>query len=711
MTSFRFFDRDISWLSFNERVLLEAEKKTLPLLERLNFLSIYSSNLDEFYRVRIPALMALHRLYKKHDIGNKAASKHHDVLMEAKIIIDRQLDKFGETFRNLLPELEGHNIQLIYQHPIPAAILAQVTHYFYSEVLAFIQPVYLKRGSTFFPENNQLYLAIVTDDIIEENIIVVNVPASQLPRFYSVTVDGKQIICFLEDIIKAHIHTVLPREVIKGCYSFKVTRDSELNLEEDYEGDTAEKIERQIAKRDFGFATRLLYETGFSADSLAAFINLLELENAIQTEGGSYHNMKDLSKIPVNLSELKNEPWPAKQFTIPAESSLFETLTQKDILIHTPYQSYDLVLRFFNEASIDPHVTEVYTTMYRVASESKIVNALISAAKNGKKVTVLVELKARFDEANNVKWSKKLKAAGVKVIFTEDHLKVHAKIALVKKKTSSKTIYLGLLATGNLHEVTARIYTDHILMTSHKELLREVESVFSVFDKKSKSRGHESFNHLLVAQFNLQSRFIELIEHEIEEARKGNPASITIKLNNLEERVLIKKLYEASNAGVKINLIVRSICALIPGVPGMSENITISRIVDRYLEHGRVFIFNNAGKPLVFLGSADWMNRNIYKRIEVCFPVYSYALKQEIIKIIGIQFLDNVQAVQLDQFLNNIPIKTDGEKIRSQRAIYEYLTIDHSEQPSPSPSASPGALVIPESAPVDHVDSEEKQLT
>ena len=704
MTAFRFFDRDISWLSFNERVLLEAEKESVPLLERFNFLSIYSSNLDEFYRVRIPALMALHRLYKKHDISSKAASQHHDVLKEAKEIVDRQLEKFGAILRSLIPSLKTHNIQLIYEEPIPSEILARITHYFYSEVLAFIQPVHLKSGTTFFPENNQLYLAVITDDIIEENIIVIKVPSAELPRFYSVSAGDQEFICFLDDIIRANINIILPREVIKGCYSFKVTRDSELNLDEDYEGDTAEKIEKQIAKRDFGFATRLLYESGFSQNSLANFIKILQLDSAMQTEGGHYHNLKDLSKLPIKMPALNYEAWPPKQITIPDTSSLFETLTLKDLLIHTPYHSYDIVLRFFNEASVDARVTEIYTTMYRVASESKIVNALISAAKNGKKVTVLVELKARFDEANNVKWSKKLKESGVKVIFTEDHLKVHAKIALVKKKTSSKTIYLGLLATGNLHEVTARIYTDHILMTSHKELLKEIESLFRVFDKKARTRHDGSFSHLLVAQFNLQEKFIELIEHEIEEAKKGKPASITIKLNNLEEKVLITKLYEASNAGVKINLIVRSICTLIPGVRGMSENIVIRRIVDRHLEHGRVFIFHNSGKELVFLGSADWMNRNIYKRIEVCFPVYTYALRQEIIKIIAYQFRDNVQAVQLDESLHNVPVTTGEEKIQSQRAIYEYVALESVAEPlvsNQTPTVPEAEGTVPESSRVN----------
>jgi polyphosphate kinase len=673
MSSFQFFDRDISWLSFNERILTEAEKDTVPLLERLNFLSIYSSNLDEFYRVRIPALMALHKLYKKKAIDDKVQAKHSDVLKKAKEIVDSQLQRFGAILRNLLPTLRFENVWLIYSETIPAQIKAQLSHYFYSEVLAFIQPVSLTAGKTFFPENNQLYLAAVERNVSEEQIFIVNVPAGQLPRFFTVSSGGVQFVVFLEDVIKAHINAILPGRSIKGCYSFKVTRDAELNLEEDYEGDTAEKIEKQIAKRDFGFATRLLYDSEFPPEPLADFINKLELENAMHMEGAPYHNLKDLSKLPIDKPSLKNESWDPIQFAIAEDSSVFEILAYRDLLIHTPYHSYAVVLRFFNEASIDPNVTEIYTTMYRVASDSKIANALISAARNGKKVSVLVELKARFDEANNVKWSKKLKAAGVKVFFTDDHVKVHAKIALVKKKGVGKTTYLGLLATGNLHEITARLYTDHILITSNKSMLEEIESVFMVFDKKPKLRDGPVFNHLLVAQFNLQKKFVDLIDQEIQQARKGNPAYIKIKLNNLEEQVLIKKLYEASNAGVKIQLIVRSICTLVPGIEGMSENITITRIIDRYLEHGRVFIFCNGGNQRVFLGSADWMNRNIYNRIEVCFPVYSHVLKNQIIDIIDIQLRDNTQAVHVDNFLNNVTIADNEGKLQSQKAIYNYL--------------------------------------
>jgi polyphosphate kinase len=346
-------------------------------------------------------------------------------------------------------------------------------------------------------------------------------------------------------------------------------------------------------------------------------------------------------------------------------------------LLHTPYHDYNAVVRFFNEAAIDNTVKTIYVTLYRIAKDSRIANALISAAKNGKRVVVFVELKARFDEANNIKWAKRMKAAGVQIIESIPGLKVHAKIALVKRKVHGKVMLLGLLATGNFNENTAKYYTDHVLMTSQKHMLREVERLF-VFLRKRKKHPAENtlhFKHLLVGQFNLQSRFLTLIDREIYNAKKGLPASITIKLNNIEEKILIAKLYEASQAGVRITMIVRSICCLIPGLTGMSENISVKRIVDRYLEHGRIFIFNNNNNPEIFLGSADWMNRNIYRRIEVCFPLYESDLKSQIVKIINLQIQDNTQAVVLNQDCENVEIKTDLESglVRSQQVIGDML--------------------------------------
>ncbi|MCW3079745.1 polyphosphate kinase 1 [Segetibacter sp.] len=666
-----FFDRDLSWLSFNERVLMEAEDESVPLLERISFLSIYSSNLDEFYRVRMPALTALQKLYQKQKVKKETASRHADVAGKAKGIIYEQQTRFGKILHQIIPELQEHGIHLVYGTSIPIEIMREVSHYFFTQVLTFLKPVYLMHGAGhFFPENNNLYLALMGKGQAEANeIVVVNIPTDHLSRFFEVEWEGKYYVVFLDDIVKAHLH-VIPRITVEACYSFKVTRDAELGLEDEYEEDIAIKIEKQIEKRDLGLATRFLHEPGIPEEILPALVNKLGLSEAVIMQGGRYHNLKDLSSISVNLPKLKYLKWPAIQLSGLNDSSLLEQIRKQDILLHAPYQSYDTVLRFFNEAAIRADVEHIYLTMYRVASDSRIVNALLSAAHNGKKVTVLIELKARFDEANNLKWAKKLKKAGVHVLYTSSDLKVHAKLAIVKRKIGGKINYAGLLATGNLNESTARFYTDHILLTSHTEMLQEAEEIFHLLEEKVKPKERFVFEHLLVAQYNLQETFLELIDREMRNARQGLRAHIILKMNNLEERVLIRKLYDASNAGVEIQLIIRGICCVVPGVSGMSENITVRRIVDRYLEHGRIYIFHNNGKNEIFLGSADWMNRNIYKRIEVCFPLYDEKLKTEIRELIDIQLHDNSKAVAINEKSQNARVISDGKQVQSQKEIY-----------------------------------------
>ncbi len=674
-----FFSRDISWLSFNERVLTEAGKETVPLAERVKFLSIYSSNLDEFYRVRMPALMALQKINK-----SKAGKEliYTGALEEAKGIIHRQQELFGKTIGGIIPLLEQKNIRLLYNQPIPEEILPGLTEYFFTQVLAFIQVVYLADiRPDFFPGNNKLYIVAVLQYPGKESAYaILNIPSDTLPRFKACTLNDTTYIVFIEDIIKHHLPCIFRKATIAGAWNFKITRDAELDLEDDFEEDMAEKIEKQIMKRDYGFATRFLYQPGIPPSCLESMITHFGLTNASIVAGGTYHNLKDLAALPINkggspVSVPEYEPWPAIMHTAADKTrSLFETIAAKDIIIHAPYQSYNTVLRFFNEATIDPAVSEIYATLYRVADDSKIVHALISAARNGKQVTVLVELKARFDEANNIRWARQMKAAGVKIIYSEPALKVHAKIALVRRKDKIGTYYAGLLATGNLNESTARFYTDHILLTSDYAMLSEMEQLFVwLSQRKKNSNTNIKFNHLLVAQFNLQRAFMDMIDREIALASQGRPAKITIKLNNLEEKKLISKLYEASQAGVTVQLLIRGICCLMPGVPGVSENITVRRIVDRYLEHGRVFIFLNGGEEEIYLGSADWMDRNIYRRIEVCFPVHDKEVQQEIKDIIGLQLRDNIQAVQLDSRLQNQPITNAEENIRSQEAIYKYL--------------------------------------
>ncbi|MGM9478853.1 polyphosphate kinase 1 [Pedobacter sp. GSP4] len=668
-----FFNRDLSWLKFNERILMEAERNTVPLLERIKFLSIFSSNLDEFYRVRMPVLLALQKLSNKED---NDIQFDENLLSTANQLISDQQQRYGKVLKeSLIPQLKENKINLIYGQPFPGEIKKSLSRYFLSQVMAFLQPVYINTDTDFFPSNNELYFLVTFRKDGEDETVVLNIPSNQLPRFYKVETDQETFIVFLDDIVRFHLDKIFPGAEITGCFSFKVTRDAEIDLKDEYSGSLSEQLEKQLLKRDLGFATRFLHQPGIPANVFELLKKVFNLKKANRIAGGQYHNLKDFMAFPVNIPKLSNQNWPKLCNTDVIEGSLTEAIYKNDIIVHTPYQSYDSILRFFNEAAIDADVREIYITLYRVASDSKIVNALISAAKNGKKVTVLVELKARFDEANNIKWAKKMKEVGIDIIYSVTALKVHAKVALVKRQVGDRMRYSGLFSTGNFNESTAAFYTDHILMTANKEMLREVELLFIFLAKRVKPSSSDliKFEHLLVAQFNLQQVFLNLIDREIEHAKQGKPASITIKMNNLEEKVLINKLYEASVAGVKIDLIVRSICRLVPGVEGMSDNIKITRIVDRYLEHGRIFIFHNLGKNDVYLGSADWMNRNIYRRIEVCFPIYNEEIKQEILDIIAIQKQDNVQAVCIDEHMDNVPVEITGPPIASQEGIYQLL--------------------------------------
>jgi len=649
-------DRDISWLSFNERVLLEAADKGVPLLEKIKFLSIYSSNLDEFYRVRVPALMALKKLTGKKEERHKSGYKR--ILHQISSTVFKQQQIFGDIFKGeILPGLASENIELVYDRPIPDEVSAEAENYFFTRILTYVKCMGLNEDTDFFTENNKLYFLVsLSDDNGHEYLHIVNIPSEEMPRFFSTKIDAKQYILFIDDIIKEHLDAVFMGYTINGAYSFKITRDAAIEFDDDYEEGLAAQMEKKIAKRDFGIATRFLYDDKMPAEYLDVLIGILKLKGANVIMGGSYHNLKDLAEIPVHKDSLEYKKWPAIPFTFQSKS-LLDHVQQQDIMIHTPYESYDTVLRFFNEAAIHPEAEEVYVTVYRMAQDSRIANALISAARNGKKVTVIVELKARFDESNNIRWSKKLSDAGVTIIHSVPSLKIHAKIALVKFRKGYNVKAVGLLATGNLNETTARFYTDHILLTAHEGIMTELKQVFNFLSlmKKPDDEDKYDYKHLLVAQFNLRDGFLALIDREIANAAKGLPAQIIIKLNNLEEKVLIDKLYEASAAGVKIDLIVRGICCLIPGIAGLSENVTVKRIIDRYLEHGRIFVFHNIGIKEVYIGSADWMNRNIYRRVEVCFPIYDETIKSEMLKLIEIQ------------------LETEDHK-RAQQKIYEFLS-------------------------------------
>ncbi|SEV97390.1 polyphosphate kinase 1 [Chitinophaga arvensicola] len=656
-------NRDLSWLSFNYRVLLMAADQQVPLYERIKFLSIFSSNLDEFFRVRMPAILTINKVLENDPAAGENESISSDTLQQVLQEINRQQQEYGKIFSgSVIPDLLSRGVQLYYNQPIQVPHLAFTKNYFLSTILAYLQPVWLgRKQEKLFLENNQLYLAVTLIPEHNTNIqeyVIVNIP-SVLPRFQQLpALEGIHYIAFLDDIIRTHIGYLFPGYSVENCHSIKLTRNAEMDMDE-MKVDILEEVETLIRKRELGVPTRFLYDAAISRPLLHFLAQQFDVQEDELVLGGRYHNLKDLASLPApaGLTQVDYpKVIPAENKAAAATDRLLDLVLQQDLLLHLPYQRYDYVLRFFSEAAVDPDVAEIYVTLYRIASGSQIAQALISAAKNGKKVTVFVELKARFDEANNIRWAKKMKDAGVKLIYSIPGMKVHAKTALVKRNRGYQWDYCGLIATGNFNESTARFYTDHVLFTSHKDITREMELLFLYLQSREQPIAYDflQFQHLLVAQFNMTARFTKLIDREIVHVKEGKPARITIKLNNLQERGMINKLYEASLAGVQIDLIVRSINCLVPDIPE-SANIRIIRIVDRYLEHARVFIFHNNQQEEVYMGSADWMNRNLHRRIEVCVPVYDPALQQQLKDIIQLQLKDPANAqTAIQSYVQNI---------------------------------------------------------
>ncbi len=681
---FTFLNRDLSWLSFNHRVLLEAADGSVPLYSRIQFLSIFSSNLDEFFRVRMPSIYAFTSIKaKKTSLRDEYPQ---DLVAEVKTMVHKQLEEYGQILtKNILPELEENGIHLYYGDGIMEEHKEAVRDFFSSRVLSFLQPIILKTENqpNVFLENNYLYFIIHLESLTDPGLPVyalLNIPSDQLPRFSELQkIDDKSYLLFLDDVIRENLSEVFPGYKVHEAYNVKITRDAELNIEDEFAGDIADKIEKQLVKRDVGTATRFLFDGRMPQQIRDFVLNYFSLYEEEMVEGGRYHNLKDLGSLPNPTGKkLVYENWPAVPHpAFSYQHSIFKIIGEGERLLHLPYHSYNYILRFFNEAAIDPAVKEIYVTLYRVAANSHIVNALISAAKNGKKVTVFVELKARFDEANNLRWSKKMKEAGVKIINSIPGLKVHAKIALVRRAEENEMNYYSLLATGNFNETTGRFYTDHVFFTSKKEFSIELQQLFLYLQSRLQPQefGKITFKHLLVSQFNMIKRFGKMIDREIENAKNGLPAQIIIKVNNLQERGMIEKLYAASNAQVKVDLLVRSICCAAPGIAAQSEHIVIRRIVDRYLEHARIFFFHNNGEPRVFMGSADWMSRNLHSRIEVVFPVYDQNLRDELIQILRLQLEDTRKAVFVEADYSNERIFSAAATapIAAQEATYEYV--------------------------------------
>lgn len=668
--------RDISWLSFNHRVLQEAKDESLPLFERIKFLAIYSSNLDEFFRVR----MANHRNLLR--VGKKT-KKELDITPKQTVrtmqrIVNRQQEEFSRIFeKKIVPELAKHKIVLKRRLDLVPEEREWVENYFHDKMLPFVQPVLLVKDMVRpFLNNAQLYLTILMTekDSGKTAYAVVKIPSDHLPRFIELPkTDDNYNLIMLDDIVRHSISWMFPGYEIEDTFSVKLTRDAELYIDDEFSGDLLTKIKSSLQRRHVGPASRFVYDRTMPRELLDYLMDTFELENLDILAEGRYHNNSEFFGFPdFGMKELKNPPQPPLPYRPLEEATDFwAAIRERDHLLHVPYQSYESVVRFFEIAAADPAVTHIKIVQYRVARKSRIMQALMAAVKAGKQVHVFIEVKARFDEEANLRWGEKLEKAGVHVNYSFPGVKVHSKLALVQRLEDGEPRVYNYLATGNFHEDTAKIYSDFGIFTADKRLTQEVKMVFNYLENLEEPE--RPLKHLLVGQFNLRDGLEALIRHEIKEAKAGRKAAMTLKMNSLQDPQMIELLYKASGAGVKINLIIRGICCLIPGQKELSENIHGISIVDRYLEHARVFHFHHSGKEKLYMSSADFMTRNLSYRIETTFPVYDKALKREVIDLLELQLRDNRKARLLSNQQANTYYRKGKTPVRSQIDTYQYF--------------------------------------
>ena len=682
--SHKYFKRDISWLSFNYRVLLEAEDETLPIYERIKFLSIYSSNLEEFYEIRV----AEHRgVIMKKNFTEESGAEAEETLAEITEEVNRQQREYYRIFSKVLQELNRQDIYL-YQDSRPEPFHEEFVHNFFNEeVFPFLSPVMIQAGDIrTFIRDRRLYLVIrmvkkskrmaEPDYVPDYYYALMKIPYAKVPRFIELpTHEGKHYIMFIDDIIRANLSSIFPGYVVESCYSIKISRDADIYLDDEKGGNIVENIRKKVKKRKIGALSRFMYDSNMPDDFLAFICNAFGITTDDLVLGGRYNNLQDLIKLPnPRGKELEQQvPSPMRVPFLDEMGSVFRAVKKRDILLHFPYQSFDYLIRFLMEAAFDPKVDEIKITQYRVAENSAVINTLISAAQNGKKVTVFVELKARFDEENNMSTAERMEQAGIRIIYSIPGLKVHAKVAVILRKDTEdgcKRRDFAYLSTGNFNEKTARIYSDMALLTSNAELITDINKVFAVLEGKL---AGPTFRHLLVARFNMVPELTRMIHREIEHVKAGRKGRIVLKMNGLHDQNMINELYNASENGVEIALIVRGICCPAPNRP-FSANIKVTRIVDMFLEHSRIWYFYNDGEEELFLTSADWMRRNLNRRIETAFPILNAEIKRNIIDILNIQLQDNVKACLIDEHLHN-NFKRDGNpvKVRAQLAVYEYL--------------------------------------
>ncbi|MBS1904948.1 MAG: polyphosphate kinase 1 [Bacteroidetes bacterium] len=680
-------NREISWLQFNERVLQEAADPRNPLFERIKFLAIYSSNLDEFFRVRVASLRSL--------LNSKKAAKSgldlepEKLLKKIHKIVRAQQEIFGKIFQTkIVPGLHKHRIYLVNETQLTPTQNEQVRAYFRETVLPTLDPVFLNNPALQpFLKNRSLYFVIELATRADGNypnagdvqFAILEIPTDKLPRFYTLPNDGKDThILFIDDVIRVSLKEMFPRHDVLGAYSFKLTRDAELHIEDEFQGDLLAMIKESLGSRRKGVPSRFLYDPAMPQDAIRYLAKKFKLTEDDLIPGGRYHNFSDLMSFPnPGIASLENKPLPTLACTEFADATtIVSAIESRDVLVTYPYQSYEYVVRFIREAAADASVIAVKITLYRVANNSEVVEALKECAKAGKEVTAFVEIKARFDEERNLFWAGELERGGVRVLYSFPGLKVHGKMCIVTRMIAGEKKRYCYLATGNFNEKTAKLYGDFGFFTTDPRITKEVKEVFQILGRKERSTD---FDHLLVSPFTMRKQLTKFIDKEIKNVKEGGKGRILLKLNSLEDEEMIAKLYEASTAGVKVQLIIRGVCCAVVGASPYSTNIRGISIVDRYLEHARVYYFYNGGNERLYLSSADWMTRNLSHRIEVGFPVYDERIREQIRALLDLQLRDNVKARVLTKGKMNRykSTRADTPKVQSQIEIHKLLRTKH----------------------------------
>ncbi|WP_311438791.1 RNA degradosome polyphosphate kinase [Hallella colorans] len=662
-----YVERDISWMYFNYRILQEAEKEYVPLLERLSFLGIYSNNLDEFFRVR---MASLNRILESADITKKMRQEVKRTIKTINQLNEQFNKEYLAATQNVFKELELHNIRLLDETSLNEVQKVWLREFFYDKLNGSTNPIWLNMLKDFNTlEDNRIYLLVekTEDGDKKPKYAIIKVPDKIYSRFIKIpNSDGFDNIMYLDDVIRYCLPLIFngfPKSHY-SAYSFKFTKDAEMDVDYDSDYGAMERIALGVNSRKHGEPIRVIYDRSMPHDMQKTIMSKLKVRELDTTLGSErYQNHKDLMSFPdCGHADLKYPKW--KQILKPefvSVESVLDLIREKDRFLHVPYHSFNGYIRVLREAALKPEVKEIKTTLYRLAKDSKVVEALICAARNGKKVTAVVELLARFDEESNIRWSKRMQEEGVNVIFGVEGLKIHSKLLYIKDKKGD----IACIGTGNFHEGNAKSYTDYMVMTSRPSVVSEVDKVFQFIDRPFQQ---VRFNQLLVSPNAMKRRILRMLDNEIKNAKEGNEAWLKMKINHITDRDVVAKLYEASKAGVKIDIVIRGNCSLITGVPGISDNIKAVGIIDRYLEHSRILIFCNGGRNKYYIGSADWMPRNLLSRIEVMAPVYDETIKADLMRTIELGLNDTANGRIVDGHGENK--FQQGAYRRSQEELY-----------------------------------------